>query len=501
MGKSQDGHSTVSTGVAGLDDILAGGLPAGRLYLLQGDPGTGKTTIALRFLLAGVKAGERVIYVTLSESRKEIEGMAASHGWSLDGITLYGLDDAGASAQPEAQQTLFHPAEVELNETMRGVLEVVERTLPTRVVFDSLSEMRLLARDPLRYRRLILSLKQLLLERDTTVLLLDDRATDSEDRQLQSLVHGVIQLEQAAPEYGAERRRLRVVKLRGIRYRSGFHDFTIVRGGLVAFPRLIAAEHHRAFEADWLRSGVDALDRLLGGGLDRGASTLLMGPAGVGKSSLVTRYVRAAADRGERAAVFVFDEGTATFLARARGLAMDLSAHVQGGRVHLQQVDPTEMAPGEFAHAVRQQVEAGGASVVAIDSLNGYMAAMHDERAVVAQFHELLSYLRQVGVSTLIVVGQHGLTGPMASPVDVSYLADTVLLLRYFEFRGAVRQAISVVKKRAGPHERTIRELGFTSAGVTVGEPLQEFVGVLSGVPALVLGDAPGAKDPDEPRR
>ena len=500
MGQRGAGAAAVSTGIPGLDDILAGGLPRRRLYLVQGDPGTGKTTVAVQFLREGVKAGEPVVYVTLSETREELEEMAASHGWSLDGITLYELGDA-ANTAPEAQQTLFHPAEVELNETMRGVLEVLDRTRPTRVVFDSLSEMRLLSRDGLRYRRLVLSLKQRLLERNATVLLLDDRTTDADDRQLQSIAHGVIQLEHSAPDYGAERRRLRVLKLRGVRYRGGYHDFAIFRGGLAAFPRLIAAEHHRPFEAAWLGSGVAALDALLGGGIDRGASTLFMGPAGVGKSSLVTRYVVSAAERGERAAVFVFDEGRDTFLARAAGLSMDIRGHIEAGRVHLQQVDPSELSPGEFAHRVREQVEAAGVSVVAIDSLNGYVKAMPDERALMPQLHELLAYLAQVGVSTLLILGQHGLTGPMQTPFDVSYLADTVVLLRYFEYAGAVRQAVSVMKKRAGPHERTIRELTLSPAGISVGEPLRDFQGVLRGDPARVrTADVPpGAHD--EPRR
>jgi circadian clock protein KaiC len=484
MPANQDHGTTVSTGIPGLDDILGGGLPEGRLYLLQGDPGTGKTTVAVQFLLEGVRAGDPVVYITLSETRDELEAMSRSHGWSLKGITLYELGDAGASARPESQQTLFHPAEVELNETMRGVLELLERTRPTRVVFDSLSEMRLLARDPLRYRRLILSLKQLLVERRTTVLLLDDRTTDADDRQLQSLAHGVIQLAQVAPDYGAERRRLRVLKLRGVAYRGGYHDFAITTGGLTAFPRLVAAEHHRPFQPCSLQSGVEALDRLLGGGLDRGASTLLMGPAGVGKSSLITRFVLSAADRGDRSAVFLFDEGAETFLARAAGLSMDIRGHVQDGRVHVQQVDPAELSPGQFAHLVRLQVEEGGASVVAIDSLNGYIKAMPDEVSLMSQLHELLAYLRQMGASTLLVLGQHGLAGPMHTPVDVSYLADTIMVLRYFEVRATVRQAISVMKKRAGAHERTIRELRLTSAGLSVGEPLQDFQGVLSGLPA-----------------
>ena len=486
MPRKPDDRPTVSTGIPGLDDILAGGLPARRLYLLQGDPGTGKTTVAVQFLLEGVRAGEPVVYVTLSETRDELEAMSGSHGWTLEGITLYELGDAGASARPESQQTLFHPAEVELNETMRGVLEVLDRTRPTRVVFDSLSEMRLLARDPLRYRRLILSLKQLLVERDTTVLLLDDRTTDADDRQLQSLAHGVIQLEQVAPEYGAERRRLRVLKLRGVKYRGGYHDFAINKGGLTAFPRLIAAEHHRPFEPCAFRSGVDELDRLLGGGLDRGASTLLIGPAGVGKSSLITRFVVTAAGQGERAALFLFDEGIDIFLARAAGLSMDIRGHVESGRVHVQQVDPAELSPGEFAHRVRLQVEEHGARIIAIDSLNGYLKAMPDEVSLMSQLHELLAYLRQMGTSTLLVLGQYGMAGPMQTPLDVSYLADTVLVLRYFEAAGTVRQAISVMKKRAGAHERTIRELTLSSAGVTVGEPLRDFQGVLSGLPTPV---------------
>jgi circadian clock protein KaiC len=390
---------------------------------------------------------------------------------------------------------MFHPSEVELSETTKSVLTEVERTKPSRVVFDSLSEMRLLAQIPLRYRRQILALKQFFIGRQCTVLLLDDRTSEVSDLQLQSLAHGVVTLEQLAPEYGAERRRLRVVKMRGMRFRGGYHDFCIVPGGLVVYPRLIASEHRRPFETGQLKSGVEALDVLLGGGFDRGTSGLLMGPAGSGKSSIAIQYAHAAAERGERAVIFAFDESLTTLMARSAGLGANLQGHVEAGRLRVQQVDPAELSPGEFAHGVRRAAERDGAKVVVIDSLNGYLNAMPEERFLMIQLHELLTYLGQLGVVSLLVVAQHGLLGSaMQSPVDVSYLADTVVLLRYFEARGKLRRAISVVKKRSGAHEATLREMRMGAGGIWVGQPLEDFQGVLTGTPTFLK---PGSQHPE----
>jgi len=486
-----EAESRLATGSAGLDNVLNGGFPANRLYLVEGDPGTGKTTLALQFLLEGVRRGEPVLYVTLSETKEELTAVARSHGWSLEGVGLHELVPAADSLKAETQYTIFHPSEVELGETTRAVIEEVERIKPRRVVFDSLSEMRLLARDPLRYRRQILALKQFFAGRKSTVLLLDDRTAADTDLQVQSIAHGVLMLEQLELDYGAERRRMRVSKLRGSRFRGGFHDFAIRTGGVEVFPRLVAAGRHMEFEPGSVASGVAELDALLGGGLDRGTATLFLGPAGSGKSSLAAHFAAAAAARGEPAAAFIFDEGVNTYLGRAAGLGTDLRAEVEAGRFKVQQVDPAELSPGEFAHSVCTAVE-GGVRLVIIDSLNGYLQAMPDERFLTAQMHELLTYLNQQGVVTLLVMAQHGFLGTgMSSPVDVSYLADTVVLLRYFEVAGAIRRAVSVVKKRTGRHEDTIREMRLSAArGIEVGEPLTAFRGVLTGVP-MFTEDAP----------
>jgi circadian clock protein KaiC len=479
-----------ATGIAGLDDILRGGLPRRRIYLLQGSPGTGKTTLGLQFLLEGERRGEPGLYVTLSETEEELRAVATSHGWSLDGIALHQLSSLEDVLAAQSQNTLFHPSEVELNETTSRVLELVEKARPVRVVFDSLSEMRLLAGDSLRYRRQILSLKQYFAGRNSTVLFLDDGTAEHGDLQLHSLAHGVISLEKRTPDFGATRRWLEVAKLRGVPFRSGRHDCSIERGGLRVFPRLIAAEHHTDFERGKLSSGVADLDALLGGGLDRGTSTLLLGPAGSGKSTLAAQFVHAAAAREERTAMFSFDENLGTLFARTSGMGLALEPAVQQGWVSVKQVDPAELSPGEFAHGIREAVEQDGARVVVIDSLNGYLMAMPDEHHLVTQLHEVLSYLNQRGVTTLLVLAQHGLVGTMEAPVDITYLADTVTLLRYFEAEGQVRKALSVLKKRTGFHEDTIREFQTSPNGIVVGPPLRGFRGILTGVPELT-GEAP----------
>lgn len=477
---------SVATGIAGFDEIIAGGFTPNRLYLIEGDPGSGKTTLALQYLLEGRTQGERGLYVTLSETKDELNGVAESHGWSLEGIDICELIPSEESLLPEAQTRMFHPSEVELSETTKAVLGEVERVKPTRVVFDSLSEMRLLAQNPLRYRRQILALKQFFSGRNCTVLLLDDRTSEESDLQLHSLAHGVVTLQQLAPEYGAERRRLRVVKMRGKQFRGGFHDFSILRGGLRVYPRLVAAEHRQEVENGQVQSGVAAVDALLGGGLERGTNVLLLGPAGSGKSSVSLQYAVAAAQRGEDAVLFVFDESRTTLLTRAAGLGMDLVPHLESGRITVQQIDPAELSPGEFAHRARAAAESG-AKVVVIDSLNGYLNAMPAERYLTIHLHEILTYLGQCGVVTLLVVAQHGLIGAgVHTPVDASYLADSVLLFRYFEARGSLQRAISVVKKRSGAHEGTLRELRLTSEGIRVGEPLVNFHGILTGTPTFI---------------
>lgn len=473
-----------STGIPGLDDILGGGFPSNRVYLVEGDPGTGKTTLALQFLLEGIRRGEKVLYVALSETEQEIRGVAQSHGWNMEGMTIFPIAALANEKERKEDYTLFHPAEVELNETLQSVRDQVEKVQPVRVVIDSLAEMRLLAQDALLYRRQILALKHFFVGRRCTVLLLDDRTPHVGDIHFQSLVHGVIVLEQTSPVFGRKRRRLEVTKLRGVGFRDGHHDFTIRKGGLKVFPRLVAAEHHQAFERGVVSSGLPSLDNLLGGGLDRGTSTLIMGPAGVGKSTLALQYVLSASERGERATIYTFDEGLGILRARARGLGLPLDDHMQSGNVVVRQIDPAELSPGEFAHLVRQAVEEEKSRVILIDSLNGYQSAMPEERMLIVQLHELLTYLNQQGVLSLLVVSQHGMLGhSMETPIDVSYLADTVLLLRYFETAGEVRQAVSVVKRRSGQHERSIRELGLGPNGVRLGEQLREFHGVLTGVP------------------
>jgi circadian clock protein KaiC len=479
-------------GLKGLDEILYGGLTPYRLYLIEGVPGSGKTTLAMQYLLEGARNGEPVLYVTLSETEEELRSMAASHGWSLEGVTIRELVPAEEALQPAEQYTMFHPAEVELSETTRTILADVERLKPARLVFDSLSELRLLAGDPLRYRRQLLALKQFFRGRRCTVLLLDDLTSSGRDLQVQSIAHGVLVLEQLTPEYGADRRRLRVLKHRGRRFRGGYHDYVIQQGGMKVFPRLVAAEHRTNISSERYSSGVPKLDTLLGGGLERGTSTLVVGAAGTGKSSLAAQFVVSNADRGEKSAMFIFDESRHTLITRMAGLGVDLQSHVDSGRVVIRQVDPAEMTPGEFSHAIQDCVNAGATAIV-IDSLNGYLNAMPGERYLTIHLHEMLMFLGEKGVATLLIGAHQGMIGTqMLTPVDASYLADAVIVLRYFELRGEVRQAISVMKKRGGQHERTIREFSLGAGGVQVGEPLRHFRGVLTGVP-VELGGNEGA--------
>jgi circadian clock protein KaiC len=474
-----------STGVAGLDEVLGGGLARSRLYLINGNPGSGKTTMALQFLLRGVREGERVFYVTLSETKEELEAVAQSHGWNLQGVEIFELSALEQILASPIQQSVFHPAQVELAEVMQAILTEVDRVHPSRVVIDSVSEVRLLAGDALRYRRQILALKQHFVGRNCTVLLLNDQVADGSDLQLQSLAHGVLQLEHRAPEFGADRRRLRVQKMRGSPFREGFHDYRVLTGGLVVYPRLVAAEHRNEGGIQAVSSGVRALDSLVGGGIERGTATLLIGPSGSGKSSCATQFAIAAAERGERVAMYVFDERPETLRHRCAGLGMNLAGHVEAGRINLRQVDPAEMSPGEFAAMVRVEVESG-ASMVVVDSLSGYLHAMPSEKNLLLQLHELLAYLGQRNVISILVFAQHGvLAAAMTTPIDVSYLADTVIMFRYYEHAGTLRQAISAFKKRAGKHERSIRDFSMDSRGLQIGEPLTHFRGVITGLPVL----------------
>jgi circadian clock protein KaiC len=480
------GSDRASSGLAGLDEILGGGFVLGRLHLVEGRPGTGKTTLGMHFVLAGRDQHEKVLYVSMSETRDELQAVASAHGWSLEGVEMCELVPPDAEEGDGNRQTMFRPSEVELGETMRLLCDEIERIDPARIVIDSLSEMRLLAQNPLRYRRQIFALKHFLTRRHATVLVLDDMTANGHDLQLHSIVHGVLTLEELALDYGAERRRLRVTKMRGVKYRGGYHDYAIRTGGLELFPRLLTSQHSGTLSKEVVRSGSEQLDALLGGGLRRGTSALLVGPAGSGKSSVALSIAYNAAKQGECAALYAFDEGTESIVERARGIGMEIGPLIASGDIALHQINPAEMSPGEFTALVCQGVNERNATVVVIDSLNGYLQAMPQERFLPLEIHQLLSYLNQQRVLTLLVMAQHGLVGVVESPIDLSYLSDAVLLLRFFEAQGKVRKAISVLKKRVGTHEDTIRELRLTAQGLQVGQPLTDFQGIMSGIPTYV---------------
>jgi circadian clock protein KaiC len=475
------------TGVPGLDDVLAGGLTVGHLFLLEGNPGTGKTTIALRFLVEGAAAGEKCLYITLSETEQELRNGAASHGWTLnDNIEVFELVPPESLLDADQQQSLVYSSDLELGEATTSLFQAFERVKPSRVVLDSLSEIRLLAQSSLRYRRQILALKHYFARHGTTVLLLDDRTTETSDKTAHSVVHAVILLEELTPNYGAERRRLRVSKYRGRAFRGGYHDFAIKTGGVAVFPRLVAAEHRTGFARNQMKSGISELDALLGGGIEQGSSTLILGPAGTGKSTFAFQFTAAAWQRGEQTAIFVFDEELDLLFERAKAMGFDFVSQRESGLLHIEQLDAAEMSPGEFAQRVRYRVDQAQAKTIVIDSLNGYQAAMPEENSLILHIHELIQYLNRQGANTFLTVAQHGLVGDMRAPVDVTYLADTVILLRYFEALSKVRRAVSIIKKRTGRHEETIREFRITERGLSLGGPLEEFQGILRGVPTYV---------------
>lgn len=477
----------IPTGIHELDTILHGGLNRNRVFLIEGLPGTGKTTLAMQFLMEGARRGEKGAYITLSESADELHAMAESHHWSLDGIRLYEMSNVEDQIRMESQHTFYHASDVELVEATKPMLAMLDEEKPRRIAFDSLSEMRLLAGDPLRYRRQMLLLKQHFTRQNCTVLLLDDLVERQEDIQLQSICHGVIRLQRMPMKYGADRRQLTVLKLRGSNYLGGPHDCRIVTGGLQIFPRLVPTADGNSFTPQIAGSGIKELDALLGGGLPWGSSALVVGPVGVGKSVLCTQFAAAAAERGEKSVVFLFEETREHVIERADILHRQFRSFVKKGLIELRQVDPAELAPGEFIHMVREVVERDRVRHVRIDSLNGYMSTMSDEPFLMLQLHDLFTYLAHRGVVTLLTASQHGLLGERISGVvDISYLADTVISLRFFEHAGRIHRAVSVVKKRHGGHEDTIREFQISADGFKFGGPLTDFHGVLSGTPTFV---------------
>jgi circadian clock protein KaiC len=487
--QNTDSNDFISSGVPGLDHVLGGGLTKERLYLLEGDPGAGKTTLALQFLIEGAKRGEKVLYITLAENEVELRAVANAHGFSLDGIVIHEVIQDENLLDPGEQYTALYPSEVELGETNNLILEKIESLRPSRVVLDSLSELQLLSGDALRYRRHVLGLKQYFSKRSCTALLLDDKSSVRRDLQVRSIAHGVISLQHFDSDYGAERRVVRVLKYRGVGYRRGPHDYSIITGGVVVYPNVVAAETRTMAARKQVKSGLDGFDTLLGGGIEEGSSTLISGPPGTGKSSLACQFVKAITLRGEKASMFLFEESFNTLLNRSKGIGLDLQGPYEAGLLNVHQIDPAEMSPGEFTHAVCGAADRG-AKVIVIDSLNGYLNAMPDARFLSTHLREVLTYLGQRGVVTFLIGVQPGIVGAMSTGMDISYMADNVLILRYFESRGSVEKAISVFKKRGSSHETTLRRFSITSQGISVGAVLNDFHGILTGVPNYLNPDA-----------
>lgn len=483
-----DRPDKIGSGIPELDTILRGGFPRNRLLTVEGEPGTGKTTLAFQFLLEGAVKDEAGLYVTFSESRNELKEVAESHGWDLEGIHLVELSGLSEKLRIEEQYTVFHPAEVELSETTQRVIKEIEQARPRRVVIDSLSEIRLIARDPLRYRRQILALKEIFFKYECTVLFLEDQ-TSGPDMLLESIAHGVIRLEREQAPYGGIRRKLQIVKMRAVNFMDGYHDFIIGRGGLSIFPRLIGgynATPEAARSNGTLLTEKPEFDQLVGSGIAWGTAMLIVGPSGTGKSSLAAQVAWGAAKKGHTVSSYLFDELRSTFLERTRSLGLDFDPYLKKDIVKIAQVDPAELTPGEFAYKVCHQAEKDNSRLVVIDSLNGYLNAMPNERFLTVQMHELLTYLNSRGVITILIAAQHGFVGAAEGvPFELTYLADLVILLRYFEAGGSVKQAISVVKNRRSAHERTIREFEITAKGIQIGKPLKEFRGVLTGIPVF----------------
>jgi circadian clock protein KaiC len=486
IGIDNEDPGKAHTGVAGLDEILSGGLPRHQLYLLQGKPGTGKTTLALQFLMEGAIAGERVLYVTFSETKAELDLVAKSHGWEFTRLSILELSAISAQVGAKTQSTLFHPSEIELSRTVNLLFEKIKEINPSRIVFDSVSELRLLAESSLKYRRQMLALKEFFIGRGCTVLLLDDLTTEAGDLHVQSIVHGVLLLEKFRAAYGAERRQFHIVKLRGVGFRGGTHDYVIERGGVRMFPRIVDAEVELTFKRETFSSGVRELDSLLGGGIDRGTSNLILGPAGSGKSTIAIRFAVSAAQRGQKVAMYAFEESLLNLYTRAESLGIDLRPYVNSGLVKLRKVDPAELTPGQFATLLREATDRDKADLVIIDSLNGYIHAMPEQQFLMLQLHELLAYLSNRGVVTIMILAQAGIMGSMQAPLDLTYVADAVIITRYFEAFGRVKKAISVIKKRTGMHEETLRELRIGKGGVCVGPVLEDFSGIFSGVPSYI---------------
>jgi circadian clock protein KaiC len=494
----------IETGIPELDVILRGGLPKNRLHLIEGAPGTGKTTLGLRFLLDGVDRNLRCLYVTLSETTEELVTTASTHGWNTDGIEFFEL--IPEEAQPERQQTVLFPTEVEFGKTIEQLTKRIEEFNPDRIIIDSVSELRMLAQDKLQFRLQMTSLKRFLQQRDITVLLLDD-LTENDKGDLHSFVHGVLSLGLFERDYGAARRRMRIAKMRGVNFQSGWHDYAIVTGEILVFPSLIAEEHESVVQGIPLLSVFDDLNSVFPQGLDRGTTTMLIGPSGAAKSTIAMSYALAAQRDGESASFFSFDETYETFQRRNESMNLDPTEAMDAERFYWRRMNPSRISPGEFVWQVRRDVEDRNVRVVVIDSINSYLSTMPEEQSLILHLHELLSYLNKRGIVTILVLAQQGVVGDVENPVDLSFLSDTVILCRFFEAAGTLRRALAIVKRRTGTHTLAIHEYRLSSSGMQVGPELTELRGIFTGVPAYtgaheeLLDPAPNDGKSDESKR